>query len=372
MPTRDCRCIQCIVPPHILRHMLKSRNPRVRESAMRTLLTTTHLRAERLLLQRGGFLASVVAARRRTVFDCEHRESTDVAAVKRSEGGPKSPDRSVNDAYDGLGYTYDFWKGVFQRNSIDDRGMRLDGYVHYGNGYNNAFWNGRQMIFGDGDGVLFTDFTGSLDVIGHELGHGITQYTANLAYHNQSGALNESMSDVFGSMVKQWHLKQAAKSADWLIGADIFTPGHKGDALRSMKAPGTAYDNPDMGKDPQPAHMKDFVKMPDTEEGDWGGVHINSGIPNHAFYLLATALGGRSWDAAGHIWFGALKQSDAKADFAAFASHTYTVAVTQYGPASHEAASVEGAWNQVGVGIAAPPRSRTRTPPARARNRTRV
>jgi len=364
-------CLQCIVPPHILRHMLKSRDPRVREAALRTLLATTHLRAERLLLQRSGFLANVVGSKRRTVFDCGHSESTDAAVVKRSEGGSKSSDRSVNDAYDGLGDTYDFWKAVFQRNSIDDRGMRLDGYVHYGNAYNNAFWNGRQMIFGDGDGVLFTDFTGSLDVIGHELGHGITQYTANLAYHNQSGALNESMSDVFGSLVKQWHRKQTAKAADWLIGADIFTPRHEGDALRSMKAPGTAYDNPDMGKDPQPAHMKDFVKMADTEEGDWGGVHINSGIPNHAFYLLATALGGHSWEAAGHIWFDALRQSDAKVDFAGFAAHTYTVAATKYGPASHEVSSVEAAWNQVGIAATAAPRRRAKATP-RARAKARV
>ena len=357
-----CRCFQCIVPPHILRHLLRSRNARVREAALRTLLATTHLRAERLLIQRGGFLANVVSTKRRTIFNCAHTENTDAAAVERSEGGAKSADKSVNNAYDGLGYTYDFWKAIFQRNSIDDRGMRLDGYVHYGNAYNNAFWNGRQMIFGDGDGVLFTDFTGSLDVIGHELGHGITQYTANLAYHNQSGALNESMSDVFGSMVKQWHLKQTAKSADWLIGADIFTPSYKGDALRSMKAPGTAYDNPDMGKDPQPAHMKDYVKMADTDSGDWGGVHINSGIPNHAFYLLATALGGNSWDAAGHIWFEALRQSDAKVDFAGFAKHTYTVAATKYGPTGHEAASVEAAWNQVGIAVAAAPGRRSRSP----------
>jgi Zn-dependent metalloprotease len=362
-------CCQYIVPPYILRHLLKSRNPRIREAALRTLLGTTHLRAERLLLQQ-GFLASTVGTKRRTIFDCGHAEGTDNAVVKRSEGAPKTQDKSVNNAYDGLGYTYDFWKAVFQRNSIDDKGMRLDGYVHYGKAYNNAFWNGRQMIFGDGDGVLFSDFTGSVDVIGHELGHGITQYTANLAYHNQSGALNESMSDVFGSMVKQWHLKQAAKAADWLIGADIFTPGHKGDALRSMKAPGTAYDNPDMGKDPQPAHMKDYVKMADTDEGDWGGVHTNSGIPNHAFYLLATALGGHSWEAAGHIWFDALRQSDSKTDFAGFATNTYTVAVSKYGPTSHEASSVEAAWNQVGVAIAATPGRRSRTPkPAKARAR---
>src|SRR6185369_4573404 len=103
--------------------------------------------------------------------------------------------------------------------------------------------------FGDGDGEIFTDFTASLDVIAHELTHGVTEYTANLEYHNQSGALNESISDAFGSMVKQWALHQDVHTADWLIGAEVFSPGVAADALRSMKAPGTAYDNPMFGRD---------------------------------------------------------------------------------------------------------------------------
>ena len=126
---------------------------------------------------------------------------------------------------------------------------------------------------------LFTSFTQSLDVIGHELTHGVTEFTAGLEYHNQSGALNESISDVFGSLVKQWTLHQDANSADWLIGAEVFTPANAGDALRSLKAPGTAYDNPLFGKDPQPAHMGEFQNLPDTRAGDNGGVHVNSGHP---------------------------------------------------------------------------------------------
>ncbi len=122
-------------------------------------------------------------------------------------------------------------------------------------------------------------------MIAHELTHGVTENTAGLEYHNQSGALNESMSDVFGSLVKQWALRQTAEQADWLIGAEIFTPGIEADALRSLKAPGTAYDNEEFGRDPQPDHMSSSCPLPDTEEGDWGGVHINSGIPNKAFYL---------------------------------------------------------------------------------------
>src|SRR5262249_13118114 len=152
-------------------------------------------------------------------------------------------DASVNDAYDGLGTTYDFYRQVLDRNSLDGNGMRLDGIVHYGDGFNNAFWDGQRMVFGDGDGELFAGFTKSLDVIAPDLHHGVPESPAGLEYHNQPGALNESISDVFGSIVKQWSKQQTVDAADWLIGAEIFTPALSGDALRSMKAPGTAYDN---------------------------------------------------------------------------------------------------------------------------------
>jgi Zn-dependent metalloprotease len=346
-----CCPANCIVPPHILRHLLESEDAEVRRIALNTLLATTQMRAERKLMQFGGFVANGAGTKNRTIFNCANASTVTSAAILRAEGAGPVKDASANAAYDGFGATYDFFRTVLGRNSLDNRGMRLEGYVHYGQSYNNAFWNGRQMLFGDGDGVLFTDFTGSLDVIAHELGHGVTQFTAGLAYHNQSGALNESMSDVFGSMVKQWALKQDAAKADWLIGADIFTPRMKGDALRSMKNPGTAYDNPTLGKDPQPKHMKNYQKLPDNDEGDWGGVHINSGIPNHAFYLAATAIGGKSWEAAGRIWYESLRESEPETDFAAFASKTFLYASNHYGAKSAEAKAVKAAWTGVGVAV---------------------
>jgi Zn-dependent metalloprotease len=121
-----------------------------------------------------------------------------------------------------------------------------------------------------------------------------------------------------------------------------------------MKAPGTAYDDPDLGRDPQPAHMDHYQQLPDTDEGDWGGVHVNSGIPNRAFYLAATALGGNSWERAGHVWFEALKQSQPTTDFAAFARNTFLYASNTYGPASREAAGIASAWQGVGVAVKAP------------------
>jgi Zn-dependent metalloprotease len=219
--------------------------------------------------------------------------------------------------------------------------------VHYGEHYDNAFWNGEQMVYGDGDGTIFTDFTGPLDVTGHELTHGVTQYTANLDYSGQSGALNESVSDVFGSLIKQWHLGQTADQADWLIGQGLLAPGVHGEALRSMKAPGTAYDDPQLGKDPQPADMSGYVH---TYE-DNGGVHINSGIPNRAFYLAASAIGGHAWEKAGRVWYETLTGGSlaSAVDFAGFAAATVQTATRLYGASAAETTAVSDAWKGVGV-----------------------
>ena len=351
MSSIRCHCLNCITPPHLLKKLLESSDSRIREAALNTLLATARLRGERFVR---GFIAGAAAAPssgRRTVFDCDNGTFLPSATIARTEDGPASSDQSVNRAFDGLGATREFYREVFDRNSIDDRGMRLDGYVHRGVQYNNAFWDGREMVFGDGDGVIFTDFTQSLDVIAHELAHGVTEFTAGLEYHNQSGALNESMSDVFGSLVKQWSLNQTADEADWLIGADVFTPGIEADALRSMKAPGKAYDNQMFGKDPQPDHMNRYVNLPDTEEGDNGGVHINSGIPNKAFYLTAIGVGGRAWEAPGHIWYEALKASNISTEFQEFADTTYAKAGNLYGTGSVEQQAVLAAWREVGIRI---------------------
>ena len=351
---RDCRCISCITPPHLLKRLLESRNPSVREAALGTMLATARLRGERAVRAFMGATAGP-AQGRRTVLDCKTGTVLASAVVVRGEDGPPVADPSVNNAFDGLGATRDFYQEVFGRSSIDGQGMRLDGYVHYGQSYNNAFWDGQRMVFGDGDGVVFTDFTGSLDVIAHELTHGVTEFSAGLEYHLQPGALNESMSDVFGSVVKQWHRQQTAEEADWLIGPEIFTPGVEADALRSMKAPGTAYDNETLGKDPQPDHMDRFVRLPDTEEGDYGGVHINSGIPNRAFYLTAIGLGGPAWLAPAHIWYTALQAANVRTQFQDFADLTYATAGELYGSASAEQQAVLEAWREVGIRISGVP-----------------
>jgi Zn-dependent metalloprotease len=261
----------------------------------------------------------------------------------RAADAPASGDPAVDEAHEGVRASLALFKEVFGRDSYDGQGAAVVATVHYERDYDNAFWDGTQLVFGDGDGTVFGRFTKPVDVLGHELSHAVTQYTANLTYQGQSGALNESISDVFGSCLKQRLLGQSADEADWLIGEGIFLPSVQGRALRSMAAPGTAYDDPSLGKDPQVATMADYV---DTQD-DNGGVHTNSGIPNKAFHLAATGIGGTSWDGAGRIWFAALTSGiGADTDFAGFAAATVAAAEA----VSAEAAdAVRSAWEQVGV-----------------------
>jgi len=336
-----------ILPPHLLREIARRGSPEQQQWALRTLSASEQFRGERRILSAFGAAAvTPTGAKQRTVYDARHRTLLPGKLV-RSEGSRKSRSVAVNEAYDGAGMTYDFFAKVFERSSIDGRGLRLDSTVHYGVKYDNAFWNGRQMVYGDGDGELFNRFTIALDVIGHELTHGVTQYEAGLLYEDQPGALNESMSDVFGSLVKQYARRQTAKQADWLIGEGLLAKGVKGSALRSMKEPGTAYDDDVLGKDPQPAHMRDYVETQD----DNGGVHINSGIPNRAFYETSIRLGGHAWEKTGRIWYLTLRDRlRESSDFAACARLTGATARDLFGKGSPEERAVKAGWRTVGVG----------------------
>jgi Zn-dependent metalloprotease len=339
------RCpICCILPPHLLDHVMQHGNEDHRSWAMSTLRASEQFRGRREVVGAVSFAVSP-GQKRRTVYDAKSA-TTLPGTLVRSEGGPPSKDNAVNEAYDGAGATYDLYHDVYDRNSIDDRGLRLDSTVHFDLQYDNAFWNGDQMVYGDGDGSLFQRFTIAIDVIGHELTHGVTQYEAGLIYQNQPGALNESFSDVIGSLVKQRSLNQMADKADWLIGAGLLAPNVKGVALRSMKAPGTAYNDPVLGKDPQPAHMNQLYKG----RSDNGGVHINSGIPNHAFYLAAMDIGGFAWEKTGKIWYLTLRDRlRPKSTFKDAANATLAVAGDLYGVGGQEQAAVRRAWQAVGV-----------------------
>ena len=347
---------QCILPPNILERAARNGTEEQRNAALGTLMRDQSIRAARLQNAkvraggpREGADALAVKARpqaNRIIQDAGGEETIDGPVVRKEGEGPTG-DTATDQAYEAFGDTFNFFREIYGRNSIDDAGMPLRGVVHFGQAYANAFWDGRRMVFGDGDGVLFSPLTGSLDVIGHELGHGVTEDEAALEYFGQSGALNESMSDVFGSLVKQYKLQQSAEDADWLIGADVFSPDIQGDALRSMKAPGTAFNDPTLGQDPQPATMDDYVE---TVE-DNGGVHINSGIPNYAFYTTATTLGGQAWERAGWVWYDSLRHPMLRPrdDFATFAGITLRVAKRAYGRQSDEYAAVEAGWDAAKV-----------------------
>jgi len=339
--------IECIIPPHMLEELAKRGDDQAKAWALQSLTISAQFRGQREALGALAAGAPSAGVKRRTAYDAKQMQDLPGVLV-RGEGDPAAQDVAVNEAYDGAGATYDLYRDVFQRNSVDDQGLRLDSTVHYGQGYDNAFWNGRQMVYGDGDGRYFNRFTISIDVIGHELTHGVTQFTANLRYSGQSGALNESMSDVFGSLVKQYGLKQTADKADWLIGQGLFTSQVHGEALRSMKAPGTAYNDPQLGKDPQPARMHDYVKT----TSDNGGVHINSGIPNRAFYLVAAGIGGNAWEKAGHIWYVTLTERlRPSSSFQQAAEATFDVAGKLFGVSSAEQKAVREAWAAVDITI---------------------
>jgi len=339
------RCpICCILPPHVLENIAVNGNQNQRAWAFQTLNVSAQFRGRREVVG-NIFLSPPTGVKRRTIYDAKNSNNLPGMLV-RGEGDPPGSDVAVNEAYDGAGATYDLYSEIFERNSIDDKGLRLDSTVHYGVKYDNAFWNGDQMVYGDGDAELFNRFTISIDVIGHELTHGVTQYEANLTYYGEPGALNESFSDVFGSLVKQRVNNQTADQADWLIGQGLLAAKVNGVALRSMKAPGTAYNDPVLGKDPQPAHVKDkYIGLQDN-----GGVHINSGIPNYAFYLTAMEIGGYAWEKAGKIWYIGLRDRlRSNTNFKRAANILIGVAGELHGVDSKEQKAVRNAWQKVGV-----------------------
>ncbi|WP_354253384.1 M4 family metallopeptidase [Arthrobacter sp. UYEF21] len=344
------RCF--IIPPYLLRRLARQDAPQFSAAARAAKEALSHVRSVQsartspVPAAPPGLREAQPGLPNRSIYDAAGSENLSGKLV-RKEGSPESGDLSTDEAYSGLGNTHRLFVEIFGRNSIDGGGLPLDATVHFGKLYDNAFWDGRQMVFGDGDGEVFERFTRSLSVIGHELTHGVTQYSAGLAYRNQAGAINESVSDVFGALVEQYVKRQSVTESSWLIGEGLFTAQVGGFALRSMKAPGTAYDDDVLGKDPQPDSMDSYVRT----SADNGGVHINSGIPNRAFYLTAESLGGNAWGAPGQIWYDTLTGGSlpATATFSVFARATAASAVELFGSGSAEHDAVRKAWETVKV-----------------------
>jgi hypothetical protein len=332
-----------IIPPYLLEQIARH-DLAVAPSAAATLLVDARVREQRAawvpqVRPPTPPMRGVVPTPDWTVHTADNGTTLPGREV-RGVGDPATGDPAVDEAADGITGAVRMYAEVFGRSSYDGAGAPVSLTVHYGRNYDNAFWDGTQLVFGDGDGTIFGRFTKPVDVLGHELTHAVTEFSAGLRYQDQPGALNESVSDVFGSCLKQWLLGQTVDQADWLIGAGIFQPGIAARGLRDMAAPGTAYDDPRLGRDPQGASMDEYV---DTDD-DNGGVHLNSGIPNRAFHLAATAIGGRSWEGAGQIWYAALTGDDVArdTDFAGFAAATVAAA-------GDHVDAVREAWQTVGV-----------------------
>lgn len=251
-------------------------------------------------------------------------------------------------AHYNAGKVIDFYKKLFNRNSLDNKGMPIYSYTHYDNNYDNAFWDGYEMIYGDGDGEEFTYLSGDLDVVGHEMTHGLIDNTAQLDYNNQSGALNESLADIFGVLISTYDEYNVASgenwtfnTADWQVGQDIYTPGIPGDAVRSLSDP-TLYDQPD--------NMSNYENLPDTEDGDWGGVHVNSGIPSKAAYLVAKTIG--MYKTAKIYYRALVNYMEPYTNFEDARNCLAQAAADLYGQDSVEVTAISNAFSSVGVGQA--------------------
>lgn len=346
--------IACIVPPYMLRVLALRGDPQIAQMA-RTLLKHDELLRQDRAAHTSPPLGTEAAQPEtdpdiccpdRRIHDGEFRAALPGRLV-RAEGDPSSGIPDADMAYDSAGQVFSLFAEEYGRNSLDGRGMPLVATVQHRRGYNNAFWNGEQMAYGTGDGKVFRTFL-ELSVIGHEMAHGVIQHSGGLIYENQSGALNESIADVFGALTQQRALGQEVHQADWLVGRGILGPDINGVALRSMKAPGTAYADDLLGQDPQPWHMDHFV----TTTDDNGGVHINSGIPNHAFYLFCNYIGGRSWELPGRIWYHALQQlNNPMATFSDWADQTLRSAAGLTGLGSQQVLMLRRAWKLVGIAV---------------------
>lgn len=329
--------IHCFVPPYLLAEL--ARRGTLDAGYVDACLRVDATLRERRGPGRAGGTPPRAGEARWTVHTADGSERLPGQPV-RHEGQPASGDEAVDEAAAGITATLDLFRDTYARDSYDGAGADLLLTVHYGRSYANAFWDGTHLVFGDGDGRVFRRFTRAVDVLAHEFTHAVTEHTAGLVYQGQSGALNESVSDVFAICLKHRELDQDAGSGSWLIGEEIFAAGVSARGLRDMERPGTAYDDPRLGTDPQPAHMRDYV---DTRD-DNGGVHLNSGIPNRAFVLAAQAIGGDTAEGAGRIWYDAITSGDLipRSDFAGFAAVTVAVA-------GDHADAVRTAWEEVGV-----------------------
>lgn len=337
-----CKCAVCyVIPNDIFKQIAKNgKNKASRDLALNYLSTNGRLRQKRELLSE--LKTTTQKEGDRLIYSCDNESDLPGRFIKK-ESDKNIADKSAEQVYLATGIVRDFLKEVLGRNGFDDEGSNLIASVHYLEKYDNAFWDGEQMVYGDGDGIYFQSFTNSLAVTAHELFHGVVSATGGLRYNRESGALNESICDVFGAVCNQWQLNQTVDKANWIIGKGLFTSRVKGVGVRKLDAPGTAYNDPVIGKDPQPSHMNGYYKG----NRDNGGVHINSSIPSLAFVRAAKKIGGYSWETMAQIWYKALTDKvKPSTNFVNFAQFTLEIANSDY-PSTYDA--LMAAWISVGI-----------------------
>jgi Zn-dependent metalloprotease len=291
-------------------------------------------------------------AQNRAVYSANNGTSLP-GTLKRGETGAATGDSHVDMNHAHLGTTYQCYFQNFARDSFNNAGAQLKSTVHYDRNYVNAYWNGSQMVYGDGDGVQSDPLGKSLDVTVHELTHAVTSSESDLVYSNEPGALNEGMSDIFSAYCEAWTKNWVTDAAVYMIGDDVWTPATPGDALRYMSNP------------TRDGSSKDYYPERYTGFSDNGGVHWNSGIANLAFYLLSeggthprgkttTVATGIGIQKAGKIFYEANANCmTSSSNFAAAKTCTEQKAEQFYGAAEKDA--VTKAWAAVGVGVATPP-----------------
>lgn len=335
----------CLVPTHVLEKMMENGKEHTKKWALSTMLQGSRLRGAREVL--GDYRVSNKNLGKKRIIQSANNTSILKGNTVRQEGDESTGIEAIDEAYDYSGILYDFYFEEYKRNSLDGRGMRLLSTVNYGSEFNNAFWNGERMVYGDGDGEYFNRFTRCLEVVGHELTHGVITSSLNLEYRNQAGSLNEAIADVFGLLALQRYKGHTAEQATWIVGEGLFTNKINGLGIRNIKNPGFAYNDEVLGKDPCPAKMSDFVETKENR----GGVHINCTIPSHAFYISAVNLGGNAWERLGKVWYNTLTKrlKNRSANFEEWANLTLIVAGRLYGKNSNVFRAVEKGWKDTEV-----------------------
>jgi Zn-dependent metalloprotease len=342
----SCTCF--FVPKSVLERFAndKSVPADIRRAAFESSLLSDLLRDSRT--QHGAFVSAsrTIAAHREelttqpesVVFDARHTHTLPGKSVPNPGA---STDASAKRGFTQALRVAEFYQANFKRNSIDNAGSTLVSSVHFGRHYNNAMWNGTQMVYGDGDGKIFIDFTAGNDVIGHELTHGVTQHTLQLGYSNDAGGLNESLSDCFGSMFRQWEAQQTSQTADWLIGSDIVGPLAKERGLTCLRNMANPADPRALA--PQPTKYSQITPGMDP--------HFTSGPPNLAFCLASKAVPGHSWETVGQVWYHVMVTAGPHPAMSMrdFAGRTRQAAIQLFEAKPEVAGSIDSAWKAVGL-----------------------